>query len=94
MWSVFTWIGLGSMVAIMIYNKVTTAADADEGHSFNTKGHVYVRMALVPIALAFCWATWDKLFVQGKEFQDALAVSVQAVMFSLMAFVSFTRRRA
>ena len=94
MWSVFMWIGLGSMVAIMIYNKVTTAADADEGHSFNTKGHVYVRMALVPIALAFCWATWDKLFVQGKEFQDALAVSVQAVMFSLMAFVSFTRRRA
>lgn len=92
MWSVFTWIGVVSMFGIMLYNKVTTAADRDPNHSFNTNGHNWVRMALVPIVLAFVWATFDNLVLKGKEVQDSLAVIVQAVMFGMMLVVSLTTK--
>ncbi|MDP6850127.1 MAG: MFS transporter [Planctomycetota bacterium] len=90
MWSVFTWIGVGSLLLIMLYNKVTTDADQNPDHSFNKNGANWVRMALVPIVLLLIWASYDRVVVQGKEIKDSLAVIVQAVMFGMMLAVALT----
>jgi proton-dependent oligopeptide transporter, POT family len=56
MWLIFTLIGVGSMIAIIIYNKVVTAAEADPSHSFNTNGGFWVKAFLIPICLIFLGA--------------------------------------
>ncbi len=92
MWEVFTWIGVGSLILIMLYNKVTTAADKNPDHPFNTKGHIWVRAALIPIVAVLLWATYNNLVVKEKSIQDSLAVIVQAVMFGMMLAVSLTTK--
>lgn len=56
MWLIFTLIGVGSMIAIIIYNKVVTAAEADPSHSLNTNGGFWVKAFLIPICLIFLGA--------------------------------------
>ena len=92
MWEIFTWIGLGSMIAIIIYNWVTSAASKNPSHSFNHKGYLFVRFALAPIAFAFWWVAWYKLTVQDKELKEVLAILVQAVMFSMLFLVSLSTK--
>lgn len=53
MWLVFTLIGVGSMIAILIYNRVVAAADANPEHRLNTHGSLWVRAFLIPICLLF-----------------------------------------
>jgi dipeptide/tripeptide permease len=53
MWLLFTGIGLASMLAILIYDRVVRAADANPDHTLNTKGHVWVNSFLIPICLLF-----------------------------------------
>ena len=67
MWLIFTLIGLGSMAAIMVYNRVIVAAEADPTHSLNVHGQFWVRLFLIPICLLLAAATlhdigaWDIL---------------------------------
>ncbi|MFT5358893.1 MAG: dipeptide/tripeptide permease [Polyangiales bacterium] len=56
MWAVFTGIGVASLVMLLIYDRVIEAAKKNPKHSFNTKGHIWVRTALFPIVGAFAWA--------------------------------------
>ncbi|MEB3323680.1 MAG: MFS transporter, partial [Synechococcaceae cyanobacterium] len=88
MWLVFTLIGLASMLGIIIYDKVTRAAAANPGHAFNVKGGQIVTVALAPIAAAFWWYFWELTANQGKGLDEALAVIVQAVMFTGMFLIS------
>ncbi len=80
MWLIFTLIGLGSGVAILAYDKLCTAADRNPQHSFNLRGHLWVRGLLVPICLAF---------YTGLVFRPSGALWVQAVMFTLLFVASF-----
>jgi dipeptide/tripeptide permease len=86
MWAIFTAIGVGSMVAIMIYNKVVTAANRNPEHTFNVSGQNYVTMALVPISLAFWFGAYS------LEWDD-MATIVQAILFSSLWLVSFNMQR-
>jgi dipeptide/tripeptide permease len=50
MWIIFGLIGVGSLIALIIYNRLVCAADADPNHPFNTRGHIWVKTCLVPIS--------------------------------------------
>ncbi len=80
MWSLFMMIGLGSMLAIVIYNVVTQKADREPEFSFNTKGHVWVRIALVPIVAIFLYAA---------VVEPSISVITMAIMFALLFAASF-----
>jgi MFS family permease len=83
MWLIFMLIGLGSMVLLIVYDRVTRAAAARPEHSFNTKGHIWVRSALVPVVGALILAC---------VFRYSHAVLVQAIMFGLLLVASFVFR--
>jgi dipeptide/tripeptide permease len=83
MWTLFTMIGSASMVLLLAYDWVTRRASADPSHSFNTRGQVWVRVALVPIVGAFLYAT---------IFHFTGAVLVLLVMFTLLLLTSFLPR--
>jgi POT family proton-dependent oligopeptide transporter len=53
MWTVFTWIGLASLAAIVAYTLLVKRANQNPTHSFNTRGEAWVRWGLVPIMAAF-----------------------------------------
>ncbi len=76
-------IGVGAMVAIMIYNYVVSAAERDPQHSLNTNGILWVRVALVPIVALL-------LIACVVKFSGALLV--QAVMFGLLLVASFVHK--
>ena len=80
MWLVFTLIGIGSMVAILAYDRLCRAADANPAHSFNTRGHLWVRGALVPIVAALGI---------GCYLSPSGALWAQLVMFTLLLIASF-----
>lgn len=86
MWLLFTIIGLASMFLIMVYDRVTRAADKDPNHSINTKGHIWVRTALVPIIGAFLYA-----WIAGGA-DTSLAIKVQFFMFSLLMLATFLHK--
>lgn len=83
MWLVFMLIGVGSMLLLVVYDRVTRAAASNPSHSFNTHGHVWVTSALVPIVLAL---------VAACIFRFSGAVLVQAIMFGLLLVASFFHR--
>ncbi|MBN2023675.1 MAG: MFS transporter [Pirellulales bacterium] len=56
-WLVFTLIGVGSLVALLAYNYVVRAAEANPGHGFNVHGRVWTRAFLFPICAGFAAAT-------------------------------------
>jgi dipeptide/tripeptide permease len=57
MWLVFGLIGVGSLVAVMIYNRCVTAADRNPDHLLNTRGDALVKAFLVPICVMLCVAS-------------------------------------
>jgi len=81
MWQVFMWIGIASMVMILLYDRVTRAADANPNHSFNTRGQTWVRAALIPIVGAFAFAWYQR--------PNDYSVAVLMMMFLLMLVASF-----
>jgi hypothetical protein len=83
MWLMFTLIGLGSMIAIIAYDRLCSAAEANPAHTFNTRGHLWVRGALVPICGAFAIGCW---------YAPSTAVWIQLVMFTLLLIASFAPR--
>jgi POT family proton-dependent oligopeptide transporter len=84
MWLVFTLIGLASMFLILVYDKVTSAANERPDHPFNTSGHLWVRTALVPIVGAFGLAWFRR--------PDDYSVAVLMIMFLIMFIASFTKK--
>lgn len=84
MWTTFTVIGVASMIALIGYDRLTRVAAANPSHSFNTRGHLWVRGALVPIVGAL---------VAACIFRPSEAVYIQAVMFGLLLVASFVPPR-
>jgi proton-dependent oligopeptide transporter, POT family len=82
MWWIFTLIGAASMVAIIVYNHVVTAAAANPAHSFNTHGQWWVRVFLAPIYLVFLAATC---------YEFSIGLALNTAFFLLMLVVSLAR---
>ena len=83
MWLIFTVIGVASMIAIMIYNRVVMAADANPTHSWNAStgsGNTGVRAFLIPICL---------LLLAATIYEPSLALALNTAFFLLMLVVSF-----
>jgi MFS family permease len=57
MWLIFGAIGVASMIGLIIYNKVVTAADKDPDHAFHTKGDLWVKIFLIPICVSLITAS-------------------------------------
>ncbi|MEM6959295.1 MAG: MFS transporter, partial [Myxococcota bacterium] len=85
MWAIFTGIGVGSLLLLVVYDRVVEAAKARPAHPFNTRGTLYVRLALVPISLAFGGFFVTKLV--GSDFDVALAFLT--LMFTGLFVASF-----
>lgn len=83
MWLVFTLIGIASLVLLVIYDRVTRAASRNPAHPFNTHGHVWVTVALVPIVVAL---------IAACIFRFSFAVLVLTIMFGLLFVVSLFHR--
>ena len=80
---IFTMIGVASMFAIMVYNRVVTAADANPAHSWNAStgsGNTGVRAFLIPICILLFAAT---------VYEPSLALALNTAFFLLMLVVSF-----
>ncbi|MCG8555391.1 MAG: MFS transporter [Proteobacteria bacterium] len=84
MWSLFTGIGIVSMLGIVAYNWLLQRAEAEPGHSFNTRGHLWVRAALLPIVGVFAYACVERF---------SLALFLLACMFGMMLVASFFPER-
>ena len=88
MWLIFTLIGVASLIGIILYDRATRAAAENPDHAFNRMGGKLVTIALAPIAGAFWWYFYELTVNQGKAVDEALAVIVQAVMFTGMFVIS------
>ncbi|MEM9074197.1 MAG: hypothetical protein AAGE52_37235, partial [Myxococcota bacterium] len=86
MWGVFTAIGVGSLVMLLVYDRVVQAAQARPEHSFNTNGHLWVRVALIPIVGGFIYAAYSKWSASGDI--DP-AILILASLFALLLGASF-----
>ncbi|MBX5480758.1 MAG: hypothetical protein IRZ16_02750 [Myxococcaceae bacterium] len=84
MWLMFTAIGVAAGIAILGYDRLCRAADARPDHSFNLRGHLWVRALLVPIVGALLVGCW---------FRPSLALGIQAGMFALLLVASFFPER-
>jgi hypothetical protein len=80
MWMVFGLIGLGSMVAVIVYNRFVTAADADPDHPFNTRGDKWVKAFLVPIVAILITVSW---------FFPSTALILITLFFCMMLVLAF-----
>lgn len=80
MWLLFTVIGLGSMIMLVIYDRVVEKAKKDPSFSFNTHGHRWVQIALVPIVVVFCYATY---------LEGGVALWILTGLFGLLTVASF-----
>lgn len=83
MWLIFTWIGLGSLLAVIIYNHCVKAADANPAHGLNTHGDQWVRRFLIPICVILIIATF---------MQPSLGLALNTVFFCVMLGFSFSRK--
>ena len=94
MWLVFTLIGVGSMIGIIIYNWAVNAADANPQHGLNTRGSFWVRVFLIPICLLFVAANvYDARTVSDSGEvswgMPSLGLLLNALFFLMMLGVSF-----
>jgi proton-dependent oligopeptide transporter, POT family len=83
MWLVFGSIGVASMIALIIYNRCVTAADANPGHTLNTKGDAWVKGFLIPINLA--------LLISGVLYVS-LGLALNALFFWMMLAIGFNQK--
>ena len=96
MWLWFTLIGLGSMGAIILYDRVLAKAKADPDHSFNTGGRNWVRAAVIPVLAILLIATivqFRGLLGDGKTLGEAmlssLGLGANTVLMGVVAIASF-----
>lgn len=93
MWEFFMWIGVGSLIAIVIYNVVVSAAEARKDHTLNTNGPFWVRAFLIPICLLFLAANvYDARIVSDANVvswgMPSLGLILNALFFWMMLGVS------
>jgi hypothetical protein len=81
MWLTFALIGLGSLVILSVYKRVTDKAAVDPDHTFNLHGDIWVKAFLIPIALAFIYYTC-------KAILDDLKLLPDSVFNALMHFLA------
>ncbi|MGA9521444.1 MAG: MFS transporter [Myxococcaceae bacterium] len=108
MWLVFMLIGLGSMLLLFGYNWIVQRAASHPKHSFNTRGHVWVRAALVPIVaglIVWCWfrlgMSWGSEAPLYEQLANGLRESwilqvpllIQAALFVVLFVFSFIPER-
>lgn len=79
MWLIFTTIGVASMLAILVYDRVVRQADAKPDHSLNVHGNRWVLSALVPIV---------GLFIAATAVQFSLGLLLNTIFFALMLAVA------
>jgi dipeptide/tripeptide permease len=89
MWAIFTIIGASSLIGLFFYDRLVQSAEADPEHSFNTRGHLWVRGLLFPIVGALIYASYAALYIKGYSLQQALAPIVMAMLFALLLVASF-----
>jgi|GEM_PF-164291 dipeptide/tripeptide permease len=80
MWAIFAAIGVGSLLMLMIYNKVVNAANKNPDHNFNLYGQRWVRAFLIPITLAFIYFTYN---------YPSTGLALNTLFFSIMLIISF-----
>ncbi len=78
MWLIFTLIGAVSMLAIVAYNWLVTAADRNPRHSLNTHGNAWVLAFLVPMCVVLVAATC---------YQWSIGLLLNALLFCVMLLV-------
>ncbi len=83
MWALFALIGGISLLALGLYNRVVTKADADPNHSLNTKGDVWVLSFLIPVCILFLLAT---IYV------FSIGLLLNTLFFSLMLVFALAER--
>jgi dipeptide/tripeptide permease len=86
MWLVFTAIGVASMVAILIYNRVVSRADEEPDHPFNLHGDRWVRYALMPVTGLFVIATLNQVVSVG--FMESIGLLLNTLFFATMLVVA------
>ncbi|MBN1910946.1 MAG: MFS transporter [Pirellulales bacterium] len=89
MWALFAGIGVAAMVAIIIYGRVVTAANANPAHSLNTHGDWWVRAFLAPICLLFLVAMIYVYIQYGKL---SIGIFMNGVLFWVLLLVSWINR--
>ena len=80
MWLIFALIGLGSLIILIIYNRVTQDAAKNPDHPFNRHGHAWVLCLLIPIAITFVVCTY-KFY--------SLALLLNSLFFFSMLVIAF-----
>lgn len=92
MWTVFALIGLGSMVALIVYNHYVKKADEREDHSFNVHGDRWVLVFLVPLVLVCGYYTWEGiskyLKTEPGEGSPPIALTMIFLFFLMMLVIS------
>lgn len=80
MWLVFMLIGVFSMLALVVYSHFVRRANRDPNHPLNQRGIVFVRVALVPIVLAF---------VITSIVAYSLALLIMTILFGALLVAAF-----
>jgi proton-dependent oligopeptide transporter, POT family len=84
LWFLFGAIGVGSMIALIIYNHFVLAADANPNHSFNTRGDFWVKVFLVPVCLILVAATIR---------HPSMGLGLNTAFFCMMLGFAFTKQK-
>jgi len=100
MWAIFAAIGVGSLLLLMIYNKVINAANKYPEHNFNVHGNRWVKAFLIPITVIFIGVTAWRLIVDGQAPDSTwgsvilsnLGLALNTTFFSIMLLISMVPR--
>jgi MFS family permease len=84
MWLIFGLIGVGSLVALLIYNHFVAAADANPNHSFNVRGDMWVKAFLLPICV---------IMIVSCYFFLSTGLVLNTLFFCMMAVIAFTQKK-
>ncbi len=85
MWLVFGLIGVGSLLALLVYNHFVSAADANPNHSFNLRGEMWVKVFLVPICV---------IMVVACCFFPSTGLILNTLFFCVMGVIAFTQKKS
>jgi dipeptide/tripeptide permease len=84
MWMVFGLIGVGSLIAVMIYNRCVSAADQNPDHPLNTRGDALVKAFLVPLSV---------ILVVASYLYFSVGLLLNTLFFCMMLVFAFTRKK-
>jgi len=88
MWLIFGAIGVGSMIALIVYNRLVCAADADPNHPFNTRGDTWVKAFLLPICALLITASY--FLINRDGLLQSTAIVLITLFFLIMLVFAFT----